>query len=93
MKAVHAFVYGKVQGVFFRASTEEEARRLGLAGWVRNRGDGSVEVFAQGDDAAVDALVAWLHEGPPLARVERVVVRQVEPDAALHSFTVRPSVR
>jgi acylphosphatase len=74
---VRIVVRGRVQGVWFRGSTRDEARRLGLAGWARNRADGSVEILAQGAPAAVDRLVAWCHDGPPLARV-RSVERTVE---------------
>ena len=65
-------VYGRVQGVFFRASTAREARRLGLSGHALNLDDGSVEVLARGPSAAVASLRAWLRTGPPMARVERV---------------------
>jgi acylphosphatase len=75
MKAVQARVSGRVQGVSFRWYTEEQARRLGVTGWVRNEPDGSVLVHAEGDDEAVDALVAWCRTGPSLARVTDVAVR------------------
>ncbi|HET7062861.1 MAG TPA: acylphosphatase [Rudaea sp.] len=65
-------VSGRVQGVFFRASTREEALRLGLTGHARNLPDGTVEVVACGDDAALAQLEAWLELGPPLAQVSRV---------------------
>ena len=65
-------VSGRVQGVFFRASTREEALRLGLTGHARNLPDGSVEVVACGDDAALAELERWLALGPPLAQVSRV---------------------
>lgn len=76
-------VSGKVQGVFYRASTRNEARRLGLAGYARNLEDGRVEVLACGSVEDVERLVAWLRKGPPLARVENVEVREVnvEPPA------------
>jgi acylphosphatase len=67
-------VRGKVQGVFFRAATRDEARRLGVTGWAINRPDGSVEVLACGPDAAVQALVRWLWRGPRLAEVTSVEV-------------------
>ena len=70
-------IHGVVQGVGFRYSLQREAVRLGLAGWVRNRRDGTVEALALGPAAAVDALVAWARRGPPSARVERV---EVAPD-------------
>ena len=66
-------VTGKVQGVFFRASTRTEAQRLGLRGHARNLPDGSVEVLAVGDGNAIDALARWLQHGPPHARVDEVV--------------------
>ena len=65
-------VRGRVQGVGFRASAAHEARRLGVGGWVRNRPDGSVEVEAHGPRAAVDALCAWLAQGPRGAHVTGV---------------------
>lgn len=79
MKRVHAIVRGRVQGVGFRAGTAYEARRLGLTGWVRNRMDGTVEVLASGDDAAVDGLVAWLERGPRGARVTGLDVHEPPP--------------
>ncbi len=71
-KRVHLIIHGRVQGVWFRASTQEVARRLGIQGWVRNRRDGTVEVLAEGDEAKIEELVAWCHEGPPGAVVIRV---------------------
>lgn len=69
---VHAVITGTVQGVFFRTSAQQEARRRDLTGWVRNLPDGSVELEAQGDSAAVNALVDWCWKGPPDATVQRV---------------------
>jgi acylphosphatase len=65
-------VSGRVQGVWFRESCREEAALRGVAGWVRNLPDGRVEAVFEGDADAVDALVAWCHEGPPRARVRGV---------------------
>lgn len=81
-------ITGRVQGVFFRAWTAEQAERLGVAGWVRNRRDGSVDVLVQGEGAAVDALIAALRRGPPSARVGRVEVADAEPEP-LSGFAVR----
>jgi acylphosphatase len=72
---VNLVVRGRVQGVFFRASTQREARRLGLTGWVKNRQDGAVEVCVEGEEEELKELVAWAHHGPTAARVERVDVR------------------
>ena len=70
--AVHLVVVGRVQGVAFRAYAVDEATRLGLSGWVRNRFDGTVEARAEGSPDAVDAFVAWCRHGPPAARVKDV---------------------
>lgn len=75
VKAVQARVSGRVQGVSFRWSTQEQAQRLGVVGWVRNEPDGSVLLHAEGEDDAVDALVAWCRTGPGMARVRDVTVR------------------
>jgi acylphosphatase len=66
-------VFGKVQGVFFRASARAEALHLGLTGYAKNLDDGSVEVVACGDAQALDQLAAWLQHGPPHARVDRLI--------------------
>ena len=73
MPAARFLVSGKVQGVFFRASTRERALDLGLNGRATNLPDGRVDVIAEGTAAALDALEVWLHQGPPAARVESVV--------------------
>lgn len=71
----HVLVEGRVQGVFFRAYTQEEARRRGLTGWVRNRSDGAVEAVFEGDRTEVEALVQWCRRGPPSARVLNTEVK------------------
>lgn len=74
-KRIHLVVRGRVQGVFFRASTQREAKRLGLTGWVKNRGDGGVEILAEGEEDQVKDLLLWAQTGPTTARVERVDTR------------------
>jgi acylphosphatase len=74
-KRVQLLIRGRVQGVFFRAATQREARRLGITGWVRNRTDGSVEVLAEGEEDAVKELASWARVGPSAARVDSVDVR------------------
>ena len=76
-------VKGRVQGVFFRAWAQQQARALGVVGWVRNCDDGSVEAHLEGDEAAIKALVQRMHEGPPSAAVETVEVE----DAASEGFS------
>ena len=78
MTCAKFIVSGRVQGVFFRASTRTEAMRLGLTGYAKNLSDGSVEVLACGDASALDELQRWLHIGPPAASVESVKRSQVE---------------
>ena len=70
---------GKVQGVFFRAYARENARRLGVTGWVANREDGSVEGVICGNGAALAEVVALLRQGPPDARVDKLDVRSADP--------------
>lgn len=88
-KQVHLIVRGHVQGVFFRAATQHEARRLGLAGWVRNLGDGSVEILAQGESSALAELVTWSQHGPAGAWVERVDEEWGEADGQDPDFRIR----
>lgn len=73
-KTLHLVIHGRVQGVFFRDSMRREAQKLGVAGWVRNCSDGSVEAVVQGAASGVDAIVQWAHQGPARAKVERVDV-------------------
>ncbi len=75
--AKHLKISGSVQGVGFRYSMGEEAERLGITGWVRNRRDGSVEAVVDGAPDAVDAIVAWARRGPPGAHVTDVQVSDV----------------
>jgi acylphosphatase len=81
-------VTGRVQGVFFRAWTQQQARELGVSGWVRNCDDGSVETWLEGDEAAVKTLIQRLWQGPPSAQVEKVEVEDVQPQG-LSGFSVR----
>ncbi|MBA2338448.1 MAG: acylphosphatase [Acidimicrobiia bacterium] len=80
-------VHGRVQGVFFRDSVRQRARAAGIAGWVRNNRDGTVEAVLEGDPASVEAVVAFAQEGPRGARVDRVVV-VAEPVESLTGFAV-----
>ena len=73
-----AFVFGLVQGVFFRVSTQQQAKHLGLTGYVRNCADGSVEVVACGEQEDVNKLMAWLHVGSQQSRVDNVEKTNVD---------------
>ncbi len=81
-------VEGRVQGVGFRWSALEEARRLGLTGWVRNADDGSVEIHAEGSLTSLDAYVSWLRKGPPGARVDALRSRSAAPSGLYLRFSI-----
>jgi acylphosphatase len=82
-------IHGRVQGVWFRESMREEAVRVGVTGWVRNRADGSVEAMVQGTADAVEAITQWARRGPEQAHVERVESAPGEGDYA--AFEKRPT--
>lgn len=85
---LHGHVRGRVQGVGFRQATAAEAHRLNLAGWVRNLQDGRVEVWAEGEAAAVRALASWLENGPPHAQVTDLDLQE-QPCQNLQGFQIR----
>jgi acylphosphatase len=89
----HLRISGRVQGVGFRFALQREARARGLAGWVRNRRDGTVEAVLQGETAAVEAVQAWAQRGPPAGRVDRVQIQaaQGEFDRPYAGFDQLPS--
>ena len=87
MAAARFIVRGKVQGVWFRASTCDVAVRLGLTGHARNLANGEVEVLAMGDAEAIATLADWLQQGPPLARVDAVLRSDAEA-VAMHDFEI-----
>jgi len=86
---VHLLVSGRVQGVFYRQSTVDEARRLGLAGWVRNLPDGRVEVLAEGEREGLEALARFCRRGPPAARVDDVAAEWSALQGDLAPFAAR----
>jgi acylphosphatase len=86
---VEATVYGRVQGVSFRYYTQQKARQLGLTGWVANHPDGTVRLVAEGSRPALNKLLAFLHHGPPAARVSQVDIAWREAGSEWHSFGVR----
>lgn len=87
MKAISLRIRGKVQGVFYRESMRQEAARLQLEGWVRNRSDGSVEAFVQGEAEKLSEIVEWCRRGPPSAKVETVEESPADTETELHGFT------
>jgi acylphosphatase len=77
--AHHLHIFGTVQGVWYRESMRQEAERLGVTGWVRNRFDGSVEALVQGTPQAVEAIIEWCKRGPERAEVTRVEIAEAAP--------------
>jgi acylphosphatase len=88
LKRAKVIVRGSVQGVFFRAEARDRARSLGLAGWVRNVPDGTVEAVFEGEDERVKSMVEWCSRGPAGARVEKVDVDWSEPEGD-QGFSIR----
>jgi acylphosphatase len=86
---LHLIVVGRVQGVFFRHSAMEEARKLGLSGWVRNLPSGEVEMMAEGQRSNLEILFAWSHDGPPSARVHDVRAQWGQYSGEFSGFRVR----
>ena len=85
---VHCMIHGRVQGVYFRASTQEQALRLGLTGWVRNTSDDTVELVAEGDQIPLQRLVDWCQHGPSGAHVMRVDTAWEAPAGDLGPFAI-----
>jgi acylphosphatase len=84
----HLRIRGHVQGVSFRYYARQRAESLGLAGWVRNASDGSVEVVVEGTDEAVQRFIDWAHDGPSMARVEQVEIQSEEPEGLSRQFRI-----
>lgn len=88
MRAIHVIVEGEVQGVGFRYSAMREANSLGLVGWVRNAEDGSVEVWAEGEEDSLEEFSRWLGRGPAYATVHRTLVSWEKPLHLYSSFSI-----
>jgi len=89
MKRVRILVQGRVQGVYYRASARDQARRFDLSGWARNCPDGSVEVVAEGERLQLEQLIAWCRKGPPAAVVTHVDVKWQEATGEFAGFAVK----
>jgi acylphosphatase len=86
---LHAFVFGLVQGVFFRANTRDKAIELGLAGWVRNVRDGSVEIVAEGEKETLEKLLDWCSHGPISASVSKLEHEWLDNKDEFQDFRIR----
>ena len=89
MIACRLIIRGRVQGVGYRYAMIEAAQASSVRGWVRNRRDGTVEAFVQGEPAAIDAILAWCRHGPPSARVNAIDTTAVGVDPAIDRFDHR----
>jgi acylphosphatase len=89
MKAQHLIIRGRVQGVWFRASSQDMARNLKIKGWVRNTPQGNVEMHIQGDSSQLEKMLTWCYQGPPGARVDSVDVMDVIPNDEFKAFNIR----
>ncbi len=85
---LHVYIEGRVQGVFFRASTMEESCSLGLSGWVKNCSDGRVEAVFEGERDNVEQVLEWCHKGPPGAMVRNVEVNWEDTTGEFDSFSI-----
>jgi acylphosphatase len=88
LRRVHLKISGRVQGVFYRATTQDEAQSRGLTGWVRNMPEGHVEAEVQGSPDAVDELIDECRAGPPMAKVTDIEVSDIEPEPDERRFQV-----
>ncbi|MFQ6117721.1 MAG: acylphosphatase [Candidatus Bipolaricaulia bacterium] len=88
-RRAHLLISGRVQGVFYRANTRDEARRLGLTGWVRNLPDGRVEAVVEGVEERIKELIDWCHQGPPGALVRGVEVGWEDYQGEFAGFEIR----
>ena len=82
-------ISGRVQGVWFRASTKEKAEQLGLTGWVRNTSDGCVEAVFEGEEQLVNQMIEWCHHGPPHSKVNNVDIKNQDPTNDFDGFSIR----
>jgi acylphosphatase len=86
---VHVIISGRVQGVWFRATTKQIAEQLGIKGWVRNTSDGCVEAILEGEEQQVKKMIEWCHRGPPLAVVNKVEVKNQNPTDSSDGFSIK----
>lgn len=86
---VRILVSGRVQGVCFRAATQQQAGKLSIKGFVRNLPDGQVEIVAEGADGLLQKMIKWSHKGPFMAKVEKVVIEDIESIGSFSDFEIR----
>ena len=88
MIAVHISVYGEVQGTGFRTWSKEQAEKLNLSGWTRKASDGSIEIFSQGEEEKINDFVSLCWDGPNMAFIDEVLVKDTNPDDSFSGFEI-----
>ena len=86
---VHVIISGKVQGVWYRASTKQMADQIGITGWVRNTSEGNVEAMFEGEEKLVNEMIKWCNQGPPLAEVDNVTIEKMANKEDFNSFKIK----
>jgi len=86
---VHVIISGRVQGVFFRVNTKQKAEQLGLFGWVRNTSNGNVEAVFEGEQEQIKEMLKWCHNGPSMAHVENVEIKNQDSTNGFDGFSIR----
>ncbi|MGM0652656.1 MAG: acylphosphatase [Bacillota bacterium] len=89
MKRLHLKIYGRVQGVYFRSSAQDQAGALGLSGWIKNMPDGTVETVIEGGEEQLQEYKEWCKIGPPAARVEKIEERWEEPTGEFKGLSIQ----
>jgi acylphosphatase len=89
VKAITAIIHGRVQGVWFRGSTQQKANELGITGWVKNTLEGNVELEAHGEKVQLEVFIAWLFKGPKYSQVEHVDVEWIGSNTQFYSFNIK----
>lgn len=85
-------IFGRVQGVYFRKSTQQQALQRNITGWVRNRKEGTVEVLAQGTEETLISLLEWCKKGPRFARVDRIEINWIKQTQKCSSFEIKETI-
>ncbi len=88
-KTVRVIISGKVQGVWYRASTKQMAEKIGITGWVRNTSEGNVEAMFEGEEDLVNEMIEWCNQGPPLARVDNLTIENIENKEKFDGFNIK----
>lgn len=88
-KNIHVTVYGKVQGVWFRANTKQKAEQLGVTGWVKNTTHGAVEAIFEGEENCIKEMIEWCKNGPPQANVENIEIKEQNPTNGFDGFSIK----